>query len=144
MIYDEGQYTERSTAEAQKCFEAAAESGNPDAECRLAAYYENGVNGAPDPQKAAGLYRSAAANGSTEASYRLALMYRDGRGMPVDCMKAYVWSALSISAGNQSPDVQSLCDLMSRKLTLDELNEAQREASVVFEDWNRGRFGTNS
>ena len=33
---------------------------------------------------------------------------------------------------------------MSRKLTLDELDEAQREASVVFEEWNRGRFGTNS
>ena len=90
------------------------------------------------------LYRSAAAAGNIDASYRLALMYRDGRGIPVDCMKAYVWSALSIAAGNQSPEVQSLSDLMSRKLTLDELDEAQREASVVFEEWNRGRFGTNS
>lgn len=55
--------------------------------------------------------------------------------MPQDNQQAYVWSSLAAAGGCRLSEAQQLRDNMARLLNAAQLIEAQREATLFFEQW---------
>lgn len=84
--------TERGeTAKAFTHFEAAAASGEPDANYAFGLIYLNGENVEADPARAADLFEVAARAGHPRAQMRLAAAYWNGRGRSSDPEEACFW-----------------------------------------------------
>ncbi|HET8548177.1 MAG TPA: hypothetical protein VFL57_09245 [Bryobacteraceae bacterium] len=69
-----------------------AANGDPEAQFTLAKNYEGGRAGLrKDYVQAKYWYQRAADQGDPFAQASLALLYRFGKGVPQDCMQAYMW-----------------------------------------------------
>jgi uncharacterized protein len=64
------------------------EAGSPHAANGLAYYYKQGINTAPDINKALELYEQSAAKHVSDAHYNLAMLYYEGIHVPEDAAKA--------------------------------------------------------
>jgi TPR repeat protein len=88
--------------------------------------YHEGQGVPQDDAEAVKWYRRAAEQGVASAQHSLALMYALGRGVPKDDVLAYMWGNLAASQGVESA-VKTL-DMIAKKMTPDQLSEAQRLA----------------
>lgn len=89
----------QSFTEAQRYFRAAAEQGQLDAECYLAAMLLDGEGGPPDLAGASQWFRRAAESGSALAQYNLGRMAQQGRVLPRDGVEALKWLRLAADQG---------------------------------------------
>lgn len=83
---------------------------------------------AGDVRGAAKLWRAAADEGDAKSQLRLGQMYRDGDGVPQDFVRAHLWFNLANAAGKA--EAGALRDALSRRMTRDQMAEAQRLASA--------------
>jgi TPR repeat protein len=68
-----------------------AETGNVEAQYKLARRYEEGLGVSMDYKEAARWYLKAAKNGNAQAQHKLGIMYTLGKGVQKDHMEALKW-----------------------------------------------------
>ena len=111
-----------------------AERGDALAQLRLGNALERGNLGVPQNFiEAARWYRLAAEQGVAEAQFNLALMYRDGQGVSKSALRAHIWLNIAQSRYRKSDRTKRdlavmLREGVSKRLTADEIDEAQRHA----------------
>jgi TPR repeat protein len=81
--------------------ESLANHGDAEAQCQLAAYYEDGRGVTQDHRRARELYLSAAGKGYLPAQYYLGVIYEKGRGVPVDESEARKWYRMAADGGHK-------------------------------------------
>lgn len=113
-----------------------AEEGDAQAQYRLASMYSTG-DGAPQSMDSAARWYLAAAEQDHEmAAYKLAFLYLRGRGVPrKDFVQAYRW--FSVSAGLGVGDARNWRDKIRKKMTEEEIAEAER----LIDDWSARESG---
>ena len=114
--------------EAAKWYQLAAGQGDVHAQCDLGAMYVNGQGVPRSESEAVKWYRMAADQGYANAQAALGANYVLGQGVPKDYVEAYMWLNLSAAEGNT--EASKLRDLISKKMTLDQIAEAQKLSSV--------------
>lgn len=109
----------------------AAEAGDPVAQFQLAWLLLS--TQANQPRRAATLMERAANNGHGPSMANLGILYFQGLGVPQDYVLAQMWLLLADSAGvSQAPGINAA---FSRKMTSNQINEAQKRATVRWENW---------
>jgi hypothetical protein len=73
------------------------------------------------------LFRLAAEQGDAGAQFNLGVMYNNGKGVPQDYVSAHMWFNLSGSNGDK--DAVEKRNIVEKKMTKDQISEAQRLAS---------------
>lgn len=163
MLHAGGCGVEQDDTESARWYRLAARQGDGVAQARLGDMYANGEGGVQqDPAEADKWYRRALEPGTYHPAkvageelysgrpllihlVSLAFMYRDGTGVPRNVAAAYKW--LDIREGlldqgsgwsSESPS-QDLYDL-SRKMTSEEVAEAQRAADAFREIYQIGSY----
>ena len=131
-VYYKGDGVPRDYGEAVKWFHRAAEQGLAKSQHMLAVMYEHGDGMPPDYFKAVAWYREAADQGYIPAQFELGNKYASGRGVPQNYAEAYVWFSLAAAAGHAQALKER--DHYARKLSHEEIMEAQRRAARLFEE----------
>ena len=125
-IYAKGEGVSQDDAEAVRWFRLAAEQGDAEAQYNLGLIFVTGTDVPQDDTVAAKWFRLAADQGRYEAQFRLACMYEAGFGVPQDYVLAHMWFNLAVAVGGK--DAVSRRDEVAERMTLDQINEAQRLA----------------
>jgi len=89
----------KNLSEAVRWYRAAAEHGDPIAQCNLATAYLLGRGVRQDDKQAASWFLAAAQQGLPPAQNNLAFMYYTGRGVPRDYVKAAKWTRRAAEQG---------------------------------------------
>lgn len=106
-----------------------AEQGDANSQCNLGFCYYKGNGVEQDYKQAVYWYRKAAEQGIGRAQYNLGVCYYRGLGVAEDHIEAYKWILLAEEKGE---DVSKLKKPLQNKLSLDEVEEAQRRAKEFF------------
>jgi TPR repeat protein len=135
-MYSRGNGVPVDEGEAVKWIRRAADQGNPAAQFGLGNMYAQGKGVPQDTAEAAKWYRAAADRGDPHAQYNLGLAYAKGEGLEQDNISAHMWFNIAASRFAPSDAVNrnlaiSNREVMARKLTPEEVAEAQRRAR----DW---------
>jgi len=128
LMYLSGEGTNKDDVEGSKWIKAAAEQGHGYAQEMIGFIYYYGWGVQQDYKEAAKWYRMAADQGYAYAQAALGANYVLGQGVPKDYVEAYMWLNLSAAEGNT--EASKLRDLISKKMTLDQIAEAQKLSSV--------------
>ena len=72
------------------------------------------------------LLRPLAEQGNPNAQYTLGVFYDNGLGVPQDRIRSYMWFELSASQGREG--AAALRDLIARRMTPEQITEAQKLA----------------
>ncbi len=108
----------------------AAEKNDTSAQLNLGIiYFDGGANLNKDFKKATYWFKKAAEKGDKFAQYKLGLMYYEGEGVFQDFKLAYVWESLAAAQGDK--DAISNRDLIAKKLSPQQLGEAQEFATKI-------------
>ena len=124
-------------AEAVKWYRMAAEQGDAKAQTNLGLMYYNGTGVTQDYAEAMKWYRLAAEQGVAGAQNNLGLMYNKGDGVPQDYAEAYAWFFVAATGG--SIDAEKYRDTVQEILTAEQLAEAQKRATELFEKYGSGK-----
>lgn len=117
---------------AYKIWEAAAKSGDADAQRRLAQIYEMGVGTEPDYKNAANWYRKAAEQGNHAAAMALAALYEAGLGVDQDPEEARRWYERARSPAVKSDSgLTRDVEMLTRELRDRERHLAELEAKLA-------------
>jgi TPR repeat protein len=133
LMYYHGRGVEADDLEALKWFRLAAHQGDPRAQFNLAVAYAEGHGVPQDYAEAVTWYRRAASQNHAQAQYNLGLLYARGEGVAQDNVSAHMWFNLAAAAFPAS-DISSRSlagrnrDLLARKMTPEQIAEAQRLA----------------
>merc|ERR1711971_950618 len=100
----------KDAKKALKFFTAAADVGQPEANCSLGLMYGMGDGVPKDPKKALKFFTAAADAGLPDANFNLGLMYGMGDGVPKDPKKAMDFFTVAADAGH--PDADRMLGLM--------------------------------
>lgn len=103
-----------------------------DAGCAISArqlgeWFEHGAGVPQDITVAAKWYRKAAELGDEEGQAAIGSCYYDGLGVPQNYAMAYVW--LSLAAAHGGVGVTEIRDKAAKRLSPEQLSEAQKEAA---------------
>ena len=117
-------------AEAVAWYHKAAEQGHVEAQHELGRMYHDGRGVPQDFAEAIAWYHKAAEQGQPQALWHLGDMHREGSGVPRDSVEAHKWYNLAASrlTGDQREEAATDRDWVARRMTMEELNEAQRRA----------------
>jgi len=127
--YYEGKGVVQSYAEAAKWYRKAAEQGLTSAQLTIGRMFENGDGVLKDAAQAVAWYRKAAEQGDASGQYNLGLMIAKEQGAPKDFVEAYKWANLAAAQGQ--PSAKELRSVLEKRMTPEEIAEAQRR-SVAF------------
>ena len=130
-IYYDGSFVSQNYAEAIKWYRKAAEQDFAAAQHRLGVMFDRGEGVPQNYTKAVLWYRKAAEQGVVSAQFDLGNKYAVGKGIPQNYTEAYVWYSLAAASGHQKSLKQR--DHFARKLSREEIIEAQRRAMELFE-----------
>ena len=123
LIYHHGScQTMRDSNKAMKWLRLAADQDNAEAQFVLGNLYWERANYAETVK----LYLRSAQHGYVPAQDYLGSMYAYGIGIPADNVQAYFWYDLAAARGEENAAEKR--DLIAKKLTPDELVEAQKLA----------------
>jgi TonB family protein len=121
------------------CLIKAAEEGNVDAQINLGDEYVEGLNVSQNIDEAIRWYKSAAEQGSRDAEMVLSNIYDLGiGGIQKDYVQEYMWLEIVASSASKDSIRTGLavkmrttlnCDELGKKMTPDQIEEAQRLAS---------------
>jgi uncharacterized protein len=135
VMYYNGKGVPKDHAEALKWYRKSAKRGNEQAQYNLGFMYYNGQGAPKDYAEALKWYQKAAKQGGSEAQHNLGVIYANGQGVTKDYVQSYVW--LSIAAANGREGAQSTLGNIEKRMTPDQIEEAQREAKRLFEEIKR-------
>jgi uncharacterized protein len=109
-----------------------AEQGSPVAQTYLGYMYQYGLGVPRDYVLASTWLHQAAQQGEPTGQFLLGLLFDKGFGVPQDWVAAEIWLNLAAAHadGRQQEYFSRIRDAIARKLTLNQLAEAQREASL--------------
>ena len=130
--YYKGDGVPRDFREAFKWYQKAADQDFANSQYMLAVMYDNGQGVPRNYPEAVKWYRKAAEQGMASAQYSLANKYAEGRGFPQNYAEAYLWFSLSAATGFKK--AASRRDSYAKKLSLEELSEAQKRSAMLFEE----------
>ena len=99
-MYLDGKGTTKDEAQAFYWYSKAAETGNEQAQCVLAAMYYNGVGVTEDYQKALVWFRKAAEQGYSDAQCGLGKMYLYGKGVKATHYESIQWFRKAAEQGD--------------------------------------------
>ncbi|HOW64614.1 MAG TPA: tetratricopeptide repeat-containing serine protease family protein [Candidatus Paceibacterota bacterium] len=123
-----GRGTPRDFTAASQWVRKSAEQGLAQAQTFLGTLYSTGQGVPQNDREAVRWFRYAAEQGNGEAQYNLGVKYDTGRGVRTDYVEAYKWLNLSAAQGN--PTAMSARDKIVRKMTREQITEAQRRSSA--------------
>ena len=128
--YYHGEDESQDYAKAVRLFRLAAEQKHATAQLALGVMYTNGEGESRDYAEAVRWYESAAEQGCSKAQHNLGAMYAEGKGVPQDKETAYMWFnlAASRSTGEDRDRAAKVRDKLAKRLTTEQLAEAQRRA----------------
>lgn len=133
-------FVSRDYESAMQWWQKAAKKEHARAQNGLGVLFRDGDLGEPDAKLAAYWFRRSAENGYAFAMYSLALLYRDGEGVDRDDIEAHKWFNLA-SVLNFDPKAQFQRDLIARRMSIDDIAEAEMRA----QEWlNAFFFGGSS
>jgi hypothetical protein len=112
---------QKSSAEAARLFQRAADAGHAPSKVQLGRKYQTGAGVPQDPAKALALFTAAAQTGSVEAQFHLALASLDGLGVAKDPVTAQRWLAAAAKGGHQ--EAQLILGIMLQAGTGGQKNE---------------------
>jgi len=135
-MYDNGKGTPQDYKQALKWYRIAAEQGHAKAQYSLAIMYDNGKGTPQDYKQALKWYTKAAEQGLAQAQYSLAIMYDNGEGTPQDYVRAHMWYNLSAARG--VADAAKYRDLLSQKMTSEDISKAQALAQECIKKKYKG------
>jgi len=108
-----------------------AELGDAFAQHDLAVMYEEGKGVAQDYEEAVKWYRLAAEQGNEKAQANLGGMYGNGNGVIQNDVMAYKW--FSLAALNGNPNGTKNRDIISRRMTVENITKAEELAKKFVE-----------
>ena len=108
-----------------------AEQGDAQSQASLGWLYANGDGVPEDDAEAVRWYRLSAEQGDAAAQYNLGWMYANGDGVPGDRVYAYMWFNLSAAQGDEGARERK--DRVERRMTREQITEAQRLSREWFE-----------
>ena len=126
VMYDNGQGVTQDDKEAVKWYRKSAEQGDAKAQYNLGVMYGNGAGVTQYYKEAVKWYRKAAEQGHAKAQNNLGLMYYNGDGVLEDDVYAHMW--WSIAASNGDDDAMKNRDIVAKRMTTEQLAEAQKLA----------------
>jgi TPR repeat protein len=127
-LYDTGgKGLAQDYTEAAKWYRLAADKGDATAQWSLGGMYQFGKGFPKDELEAVRWYRLAADQGLAFAQQAIGFMYEWGSGVPQDYVQAHMWYNLAGASG-QIPDAMDYRERVARKMTSDQIAEAQRLA----------------
>jgi len=127
--YYKGDGVPRDYKEATKWYRLAADQGLAEPCFMLGVIYEQGKS--PDYFEAVKWYREAAEQGYIPAQFELGNKYATGRGVPQNFAEAYVWFSIAAASGHE--DARKGRDKFARKLSHEEIMQAQARSTQLFE-----------
>ena len=133
IMYATGEGVAQDAKQAVTWYRKAAEQDNAWAQLLLGGMYSNGEGVAQDAKQAVTWYRKAAEQGLAAAQYNLGVMYTTGEGVPQDNRQAYAW--LSVAFANGHSSAKQYRDLVAKRLSKSQLEDAQRLAGQYFDKY---------
>jgi TPR repeat protein len=137
--YYDGDFVPQNYAEAIKWYRKAANQRFAAVQHSLGLMFDKGEGVQRDYTKAVIWYRKAAEQGVVSAQFDLGNKYAVGKGIPQNFIEAYVWYSLAAASGHQKSLKQR--DHFARKLSREEIIEAQRRAMELFEGIQQKKTG---
>jgi len=133
LLYYHGQGVPRDLSEALRWFRAAADRDDPTALFYLGVMFAEGQGVPQDKAEAAEWFHRAADLGEARAQYNLGLFYAQGTAGVPDNVSAHMWFNLAAahfpaSATDDRDAAVNYRDLVERKMTRDQIAEAQKLA----------------
>ena len=133
LLYYHGQGVPRDLSEALTWFRAAADQDDPTALFYLGLMFAEGQGVPQDKAEAAKWFHRAADLGEARAQYNLGLFYAEGAAGVPDNVSAHLWFNLAAahfpaSATGDRDAAVNFRDLVARKMTRDQIAEAQKLA----------------
>ena len=126
LMHADGEGVPQDYAEAVKWFRMAAKQGLAEAQTLLGFIYYDGEGVPQDIAEAVKWWRMAVEQGEVDAQYNLGHLYREGQGVPQDYVSAHIWYNLAAALGHEF--ARNSCDLLAKRMTPDQIAEAQRMA----------------
>jgi TPR repeat protein len=114
-----------------------ANAGDAMAQYDLGVMYSSGTGVQEDQTEAVKWYRMAAEQGDADAQHNLGVMYDNGAGVPEDDVEAYAWFSV-VATGGQIRG-EKFRDSVKEQLTAEQLAEAQKRATELFEKYGSGK-----
>jgi len=133
LLYYGGRGVPQDNNEALRWFRHAADQDDATAQFHLGVMFSKGQGVPQDNAEAAKWFRRAADLGDAPAQYNLGLSYAEGEAGEPDNVSAHMWFNLAAAhfpasdSGNRSAAVSNR-DLVAKKMTPDQIAEAQRLA----------------
>ena len=109
-----------------KWYRGAAKQGYASAQTNLGVMYKEGLGEPQNYKTAVKWYRLAAEQGFASAQFILGVMYGRGKGVIQDWVYAHMWGNIAVSIGGK--DEGKVRDLVEKKMTPDQIAEAQKLA----------------
>ena len=126
LMYHNGLGVKQDHKEAVKWLELAGELGNAEAQINLGRMYAKGRGVKENHKKAVKWYQLAGEQGDADAQFNLGLMYDEGQGVDQDYVLAHMWA--NLGASNGSKDAMKGRNIVEKKMTKQQIAEAQRLA----------------
>lgn len=104
------------------------------AQNRLGNMFRNGLGVQKNYKEALKWFKNSADQGWAKSQYDLGTMYYEGEGVPINYIKAYKWVSLSATTGE--PIAKSFLNALQKKMTVEQVFQAQKEASEWWEKFN--------
>jgi TPR repeat protein len=123
-----GSGTPRNYKETVRWMRASADSGNADAQNRLAYFYFYGIAVQQDYTEAARLVRLAVQQGLPAAQTNLAYLFEQGKGVPLDYVAAYSYYSRALASGDSTGADQR--KQLARIMTAKQLDEASAQTTT--------------
>ena len=133
LLYYHAQGVPRDPSEALRWFRTAADQDDPTALFYLGLMFAEGQGVPQDKAEAAEWFHRAADLGEARAQYNLGLFYAQGTAGVPDNVSAHMWFNLAAahfpaSATDDRDAAVNYRDLVERKMTRDQIAEAQKRA----------------
>ena len=132
-------YVEKDYETAVAVCTAAAEQGDLTAQITIAGMYDFGDGVPQDYAKAAEWFTKAAEQGYAMAQGALGVIYYLGEGVPKDYVRAFMWLNLAAPQGDE--EVAKAKDTLRKRMTPEQIAEAQRLSSKWFEKFKATEDG---
>ena len=130
--YESGDGIGENTVKAVALYRKAADQGHAAAQYSLGRMYAAGSGVHQDYAEALRWFQKAAAQNYALAQNRLGVMYERGQGVAQDSVEAYKWYFLA-SRQNENIFAVANCEVLSRRMTSDQIAEGQKRATDTHE-----------
>ena len=128
VMYEEGVGVPQNYAEAKKYYRRAVSMRSTDAEYRLGMMYEGGRGVPEDDEKALNYLLNAAKAGNADAQNHLGMACKKKKAAT---LTAYMWLNLAAAQGHE--EARKNRDLMAKRMSRGEINEAQKMSQEQLE-----------